>query len=432
FFSSFNDFSPGRIHYALAVGGALYALECKQHKEFKSSFFESHVLLAFGSWVFVALWDAFSCHLIAFATPVLTLISFPFFILFLFPIQFLGILALILHLPEISVYLFHFTGNITEVGMTYFLKFAFILPQVWVVQPFSLCLGLFAAGLLLFIVSGRRKINIFIIFLVTLFILRYSLAHYSFKSEHYGSTALWVEQLDVGQGDAALVAINKKNHIETEAGMIDVGSERALRFDNWLKLFIRRGISKISWIALTHLDEDHVGGVFKLAKLMPLGCVVTAQVQIVSEKGQKIAKKLKKLGISLCIWESGCFPYPVFVSCLGKSKNNQNMSMVWVPLKNGNYFSMGDADNEQEKLAVKWFKKLREKYSLPLAFKISHHGSKYSSSQEILAVLRPKIVWISSGAGNFFGHPSLRVIGLLKDHNILFKRTDLDGYQSSL
>ncbi|MBQ6949744.1 MAG: hypothetical protein IJN41_08660, partial [Firmicutes bacterium] len=58
--------------------------------------------------------------------------------------------------------------------------------------------------------------------------------------------------------------------------------------------------------------------------------------------------------------------------------------------------------------------------------KIGHHGSKYSTSEEFLRAAGPEVAAISVGA-NYFGHPSERVIELLKKNSIIIGRTDLQG-----
>jgi competence protein ComEC len=59
--------------------------------------------------------------------------------------------------------------------------------------------------------------------------------------------------------------------------------------------------------------------------------------------------------------------------------------------------------------------------------KVGHHGSAYSTSEEFIDKVRPRVALISAGAGNRFGLPSGRTIDLLKAKNIAVYRTDRDG-----
>lgn len=47
--------------------------------------------------------------------------------------------------------------------------------------------------------------------------------------------------------------------------------------------------------------------------------------------------------------------------------------------------------------------------------KAAHHGSKNSSSEEMLALARPKITLISAGKENRYGHPHKELLQRLQD-----------------
>jgi competence protein ComEC len=59
--------------------------------------------------------------------------------------------------------------------------------------------------------------------------------------------------------------------------------------------------------------------------------------------------------------------------------------------------------------------------------KLAHHGSRFSSSEELLDKTRPSIAIISSGAENTYGHPNAEVLDRVKRHNMRVYRTDRDG-----
>lgn len=66
-------------------------------------------------------------------------------------------------------------------------------------------------------------------------------------------------------------------------------------------------------------------------------------------------------------------------------------------------------------------------YAPVRVLKIAHHGSRTSTSQELLDFWRPQVAIISCGRGNTFGHPSPEVIARLSASGIAVYRTDLDG-----
>ena len=59
--------------------------------------------------------------------------------------------------------------------------------------------------------------------------------------------------------------------------------------------------------------------------------------------------------------------------------------------------------------------------------KVAHHGSRTSSSRELLDYWRPQIAVISCGRGNTFGHPAPDVLRRLDAIGATIYRTDLDG-----
>lgn len=58
--------------------------------------------------------------------------------------------------------------------------------------------------------------------------------------------------------------------------------------------------------------------------------------------------------------------------------------------------------------------------------KIAHHGSKYSTGEEFLERLQPKLAIISVGK-NSFGHPTAEALARLRDSEITILRTDEKG-----
>ena len=59
--------------------------------------------------------------------------------------------------------------------------------------------------------------------------------------------------------------------------------------------------------------------------------------------------------------------------------------------------------------------------------KLAHHGSRFSTSEELLDKTRPSIAIISSGAENTYGHPNAEILDRVKRHNMRVYRTDRDG-----
>ena len=59
--------------------------------------------------------------------------------------------------------------------------------------------------------------------------------------------------------------------------------------------------------------------------------------------------------------------------------------------------------------------------------KVAHHGSRNSSSEEILDTIGAKVAVISCGKGNRYGHPHRELLDRLKRNGYQIRRTDLEG-----
>ena len=82
----------------------------------------------------------------------------------------------------------------------------------------------------------------------------------------------------------------------------------------------------------------------------------------------------------------------------------------------------GDISTEIEQLLV-W----RQQIDQVNLLKLAHHGSKTSTSKELLEVAQPQLAIISVGRNNRFGHPAAEVLQRLERYHIPYCRTDQQG-----
>ena len=71
---------------------------------------------------------------------------------------------------------------------------------------------------------------------------------------------------------------------------------------------------------------------------------------------------------------------------------------------------------------------LIEKYRLPdiEVLVVGHHGSRYSTSEELLEAVRPEAAVVSVGS-NHYGHPAAQTLRRLAEAGVRVYRTDLQG-----
>ena len=85
----------------------------------------------------------------------------------------------------------------------------------------------------------------------------------------------------------------------------------------------------------------------------------------------------------------------------------------------------GDIEKEAENEIVQFYKTTNTLEADIL--KVPHHGSKTSSTEEFLNLVKPKIALIGVGVNNKFKHPSKETVDKLKNRHVKIYRTDLNG-----
>jgi len=88
------------------------------------------------------------------------------------------------------------------------------------------------------------------------------------------------------------------------------------------------------------------------------------------------------------------------------------------------FLLMADAPAVVEQKLV-WRGALRQAQGVDV-LKVSHHGSKEATSEELLKATKPEVAIISVGKNNF-GHPTKEVLERLKNAGIKVERTDQLG-----
>ena len=105
------------------------------------------------------------------------------------------------------------------------------------------------------------------------------------------------------------------------------------------------------------------------------------------------------------------------------AKNNDSL-VLRLHYGNRNVLLPGDAEKESERaiLAENGADGLRAD-----VVKIGHHGSKNSTTTELLAAMQPRVGIISAGENNPYGHPSPELLDRLERAGVRVLRTDRDG-----
>lgn len=228
--------------------------------------------------------------------------------------------------------------------------------------------------------------------------------------------------LDVGQGDAILVQSGWRTLL------VDTGPDPAtLR-----KALGRRGVRRIDALVLTHAHDDHTGGLAGLRGVYRPRWIGIPGVDgaerdmrsaveeaLGSDEGSRVRglRQGQRFAVGRATVE-------VLWPPKGLNRATANDTSVVLHVSYGEFDAVltGDAESLVQDTLKRsgWLRPVE-------VLKVPHHGSDNGLDEVATREWRPEAAVISVGAGNDFGHPSRRVLDMLRSSGCLVYRTDLDG-----
>ncbi len=242
------------------------------------------------------------------------------------------------------------------------------------------------------------------------------------------SSGLETMFLDVGQGDGIHIKCSDGTNIMVDGGSTTVKEVGKYRIISYLKSQCN---STIDFWFLTHGDLDHISGVIEILNSDMSGIKIKNIVlpymkeydehlmsirEVATDRGIEVHSIRK--GDSL---EFGDVHFECIHPAVDTSSDDLNDYSIVLGVEYGKYSMLltGDLTSTQET----YIKGLKQ-YTV---LKVGHHGSKYSSSEDFLRAVKPKIGILSSGKGNRYGHPTPEVIHRLDSIGCKIIRTDESG-----
>ena len=242
--------------------------------------------------------------------------------------------------------------------------------------------------------------------------------------------------LDVGQGTAVLIE-TKTKRLLYDTGPIQGKDNAGQRI---ILPYLRgRGINQIDRMVISHSDSDHIGGAATLLKEIGfdsmMGSLPSTNPLLTNLEERKIpaipcrfGQRWSWDGVDFHIWhphEHTIFEdqqprKPNEVSCVLEVRNQS--TSFWLT---GDVEKQGEAEIT-EHLTQTALNHLKDKN---LIFMAPHHGSKTSSSQELLTALSPDEAFAQNGYRNRYGHPHPTVTARYQGMNIPFYQTPTTGAQ---
>ncbi len=234
--------------------------------------------------------------------------------------------------------------------------------------------------------------------------------------------SLHVTALDVGQGES--VALLSDRH----GVLVDCGSSNSYvsAGDVAADYLLSAGIRRLDAVVLTHYHADHANGLALL--LARIGVDALYLPDIAEEDGEKTAvlALAERYGVEVryvtekteaSVGDAALTLYPP----VGEGGANELGLTVVCTLGEFDTLITGDMDSKTERVLV-------STYALPdvEVLLVGHHGSRYSTSKELLETVTPEVGVVSVGS-NSYGHPTDEALMRLTDEGIAVYRTDLQG-----
>lgn len=241
---------------------------------------------------------------------------------------------------------------------------------------------------------------------------------------------LKVHFFDVGQGDSAFIETPGNHQILIDGGPNSSVLEK-------LSSLIPFWDKTVDLVVLTHPETDHMQGVINFLKTYKADYILWTGVEKDSpdyKVWMNILNRQKGIGSKIIIAESGqqikaghvvietMFPLESIEGQNTKNTSNDTCVVSKVIYGNNSFLFTGDIGFVAEKDLINRGGELSSNI-----LKISHHGSKYSTSEEFLLSVNPEMAIISVGAKNTYGHPTPEVLQRLEKSGIKVLRTDIDG-----
>jgi competence protein ComEC len=227
--------------------------------------------------------------------------------------------------------------------------------------------------------------------------------------------------LGLPDGQAGLVdAGGFPNFRDDEPSAFDVGERIVAPYLG------TRGIKRLAFLAITHADADHVDGAtavlrrFAPREVWLPRILLSTEFRPLLEAARAGGARIRFLASGDSFAASGVDVTALVCQSCSK-RNDQSLVLAFDHGKH-RFLLTGDIEGEGEQYLVHRLAGPRV-----TVLKAPHHGSRNSTSDELLESTRPTVAIVSAGFENLYGHPHAEVLQRLQRRHITVLRTDLDG-----
>lgn len=233
------------------------------------------------------------------------------------------------------------------------------------------------------------------------------------------STNVTIKFIDVGQGEAILIALPEKTML------IDAGPTGSV--PKIAQVLQELGRDKIDYLVATHPDEDHIGGMADVISSTQIGTIYAPNKTNNTATYRKFLTAIQNNNLQITLAEAGTIidqtdSYKLEILWPKKDANfpdtNDYSIIIKLTVGNKTFLFTGDAptsailDSNPGHIDV---------------LKLSHHGSRTGTTEVLIHKLSPTYAVLSYAVDNSYGHPMQSVLNALHKHSVEVWGTGANG-----
>jgi beta-lactamase domain protein len=233
------------------------------------------------------------------------------------------------------------------------------------------------------------------------------------------STNVTIKFIDVGQGEAILIALPEKTML------IDAGPTGSA--PKIAQVLQELGRDKIDYLVATHPDEDHIGGMADVISNTQIGTIYAPNKTNNTATYRKFLAAIQNNNLQITLAEAGTIidqidSYKLEILWPKKDANfpetNDYSIIIKLTVGNKTFLFTGDAPTN----AI-----LNSNPGHIDVLKLSHHGSRTGTTEVLIHKLSPTYAVLSYAVDNPYGHPMQSVLNALRKHSVEVWGTGANG-----
>lgn len=233
------------------------------------------------------------------------------------------------------------------------------------------------------------------------------------------SANVTIKFIDVGQGEAILIALPEKTML------IDAGPTGSA--PKIAQVLQELGRNKIDYLVATHPDEDHIGGMADVISNTQIGTIYAPNKTNNTATYRKFLAAIQNNNLQITLAEAGTIidqtdGYKLEILWPKKDANfpdtNDYSIIIKLTVGNKTFLFTGDAPTN----AI-----LNSNPGHIDVLKLSHHGSRTGTTEQLVRKLSPTYAILSYAVDNPYGHPMQSVLNALRKHSVEVWGTGANG-----